>query len=214
MLDSHFGESTYSLRSIFHDDQRDILNMIMQSSFAGAEAVYSQFYETHLPIMRFMNTLHIPSPRAFQTAAVFALNSTLRKALDDDAHFDYHRVQSLLDEARSMSVELDGATLGYTLRKALKRMSEELAENPENTELIRRLEAASKLARELPFPVIILRAQNRCYQLLQDVYPDFLSKAGKGDPAAREWTAHFVVLCRNLSIYIEEPDLEKLLMAS
>src|SRR5262245_19800776 len=34
LLDRHFGESTYSLRSIFHDDQRKILSRILQSSLA------------------------------------------------------------------------------------------------------------------------------------------------------------------------------------
>src|SRR5207249_9803231 len=42
LLDKHFGESTYSLRSIFCDDQRKILNIIMKSTLTEAEAVYRQ----------------------------------------------------------------------------------------------------------------------------------------------------------------------------
>ena len=47
MLERHFGESTFSLRSIFHDDQRKILNMLMKSTVAESEAVYKQLYERH-----------------------------------------------------------------------------------------------------------------------------------------------------------------------
>src|SRR5262249_39801005 len=78
ILDRHFGGSTYSLRSIFHDDQRKILNVIIKSTVAEAEAVYRQLYETHAGMMRFMSDLRIPLPRPYQVAAEFALNSTLR----------------------------------------------------------------------------------------------------------------------------------------
>src|SRR5262249_10322467 len=71
VLDRHFGESTYSLRSIFHDDQRKILGVLMKSTLAEGEAVYRQLYETHAPMMRFLGDLHVPLPRAFQTAADF-----------------------------------------------------------------------------------------------------------------------------------------------
>src|SRR5439155_9944408 len=76
ILDRHFGESTYSLRSIFHDDQRKILNLILKSTLADAEAVYRQVYETRAPMMRFIADLRVPLPREFSIAAEFALNST------------------------------------------------------------------------------------------------------------------------------------------
>ena len=65
ILDRHFGESTYSLRSIFHDDQRKILNLILQSAISEAESVYRQLYETHAPMMRFITDLNVPAPRRF-----------------------------------------------------------------------------------------------------------------------------------------------------
>src|SRR5205814_7605839 len=83
ILDRHFGGSTYSLRSIFHDDQRKILNTILESTLLEAEAVYRQVYETHAPMMRFMSDLRVPLPRAFSMAAEFALNSSLRSAFLD-----------------------------------------------------------------------------------------------------------------------------------
>src|SRR5207248_5797071 len=76
LIDKNFAESTYSLRSIFHDDQRKILNIIMKSTLTEAEAVYRQLYETHAPMMRFVSDLRAPLPRAFSMAAEFALNSS------------------------------------------------------------------------------------------------------------------------------------------
>src|SRR5207249_11334107 len=84
----HFGE-TYSLRSIFHDDQRKILNVILKSTLAEAEAVYRQIYETHAPMMRFVSDLRIPLPRAFSIAAEFAINSSVRTAFEDIENLDF-----------------------------------------------------------------------------------------------------------------------------
>src|SRR5207248_6630068 len=119
LVDKHFAEYTYSLRSIFHDDQRKILGIIMKSTLSEAEALYRQLYETHAPMMRFVSDLRVPLPRAFSMAAEFALNSSLRSALEDSDNLDFTRINALLDEAHANNVTLDDTTLGFALRKTI-----------------------------------------------------------------------------------------------
>jgi alpha-amylase/alpha-mannosidase (GH57 family) len=214
ILDRHFGESTYSLRSIFHDDQRKILNAILNATLNEAESMYRHVYETHAPMMRFVSDLRVPLPRAFSMAAEFALNSSLRAAFEDLENVDLARISTLLDEARGQGVALDGPTLGFSLKKALKRLSDQLLEDQDNLELMKRLETASGIARELPFDVNTWRTQNNYYQMLQNTYPDRLDRAMKGDPATREWVEHFAALGRNLSVKIEVPSMPELQLAS
>ncbi len=205
ILDRQFGESTYSLRSIFHDDQRHILKVIMKSTLSGAEAVYKQLFDTHAPMMRFVADLHVPLPRAFLTAAEFALNSSLREAFEDIDAIDFIRINALLEEARINNVTLDSATLGFTLRRTIKRLSEQFLAEPEDVVLMKTLEAAARLARELPFEVNVWRAQNNYYQMLQRVFPAYVDKAALGDAAAVEWIDHFIALGDNLAVKVERP---------
>jgi len=214
ILDRHFGESTYSLRSIFHDDQRKILNTILHSTLAEAEAGYLQIYETHAPIMRFVTGLNIPLPRAFSVAAEFALNSSLRTAFQNLETEDFSRITALLDEARNQGVNLDGTTLGFELRRAIKRLTEQLVLNDSDLDLIKKLEAASALALNLPFAVSFWRAQNNYYQILQKTYPGRVEKAKQGDAEAREWVEHFAALGRNFSVKVEVPAMPELQLAS
>jgi hypothetical protein len=213
ILDRHFGESTYSLRSIFHDDQRKILNVILKSTLSDAEAVYRQVYQSHAPMMRFVADLRVPLPRAFSMAAEFALNSTLRAAFEDRENLDFTRINSLIEEARTQGVPLDGTTLGFALKKTIRRLSEQLLESPDNIELMKKLEAAAGLTRNLPFEVNVWRAQNNYYQMLQRAYPDRLARA-EGDTAACEWVEHFTALGRNLSAKVEAPETLELQKAS
>ena len=213
ILDRHFGQSTYSLRSIFHDDQRKILNVILKSTLAEAEAAYRQIYETHAPMMRFVADLRIPLPRPFSIAAEFALNSSLRTAFEDVDNLDFGRIHALIGEARAQGVSLDGATLGFALRRTIKRMSEQLLENPDDLQLMKKLEAAAGIARTLPFEVNVWRAQNNYYQMLQKIYPERLQKALAGN-GSREWIEHFVALGRNLAVSVEAPALPAVELAS
>jgi alpha-amylase/alpha-mannosidase (GH57 family) len=209
LLDRIFGESTYSLRSIFHDDQRNILNIILKSTLTEAEAVYRHLYETHAPMMRFVSDLRAPLPRAFSMAAEFALNSSLRAAFEDADNLDFTRINALLDEARMNNVTLDAATLGFALRRTLKRLSEQLLENPDNLELMKKLDAAAGLARSLAFEVNVWRTQNNYYQMLQKIYPAWLEKALADDSIAREWVEQFVELGMKLSVKVELPAMRE-----
>jgi len=204
LLDRHFGESTYSLRSIFHDDQRKILNTLMKSTLTEEESVFRQVYDTHAPMMRFLADLGVRLPRAFQTAAEFALNSSLRTALEDPDNMDFGRINGLLNESRMINVRLDGETLGFALRKSIKRMSEGLLDNPCDLQLMTRLEAAAALAKDLPLEVNIWKAQNNYYTILQRLLPEFLDRASLGNAEAEEWVTHFLNLGSNLSVSVQQ----------
>jgi hypothetical protein len=165
-------------------------------------------------MMRFVSDLRTPLPRAFSMAAEFALNSSLRTAFEDAANLDFTRINALLDEARANAVALDAATLGFALRKTIKRLSEQFLENSDDVELMKKLEAAAGLARALPFEVNVWRAQNNYYQLLQKIYPSLLERSLAGDEAAREWVEHFVAVGKNLSVKAELPVGQEMQKAS
>jgi alpha-amylase/alpha-mannosidase (GH57 family) len=200
VLDRHFGDLTYSLRSIFHDDQRHTLNRIMKSTVAETESVYRQVYETHAPMMRFLGDLRVPLPRAFLTAAEFALNSNLRNMFEDPENLDFAKINALLEESGRLNVDLDGATLGFALRKTIKRMSERLLENPGDLQLMVKLEMAAGLANRLPFEVNIWKAQNNYYSILDNISPHFVDRPHARDAEVQEWMRHFIALGRNLSV--------------
>jgi hypothetical protein len=161
-------------------------------------------------MMRFVSDLRAPLPRAFSMAAEFALNSSLRAAFEDVDNLDFTRINALFDEARANKVPLDGDTLGFALRKAIRHLSEQFLENSDNLELMKKLEAAAGLAHNLPFEVNVWRSQNNYYQMLQKVYPGWVEKALANNPEAAEWVEHFVALGKNLAVKVEPPAIPEL----
>ncbi len=199
LLDRHFGDSTYSLKSLFHDQQREILGLILQSALAESEAVYRGLHEHHAPTMRFLTELGIPSPKAFSTAAAFTLNSNLRRAFESE-EIDPGRIQTLLHSAQAEGVSLDTDILSYASRKGIEALAERFLESPTELHLVERLEAVAGLVSLLPFELDLWKVQNGYYRLLKNILPELQEKAEGGDEAAQAWLRSFVSLGKKLRV--------------
>jgi alpha-amylase/alpha-mannosidase (GH57 family) len=201
LLDRHFGTSTYSIKDLFRDEQRKVLDSILQSALSEIEAAYQQVYEHYYPPMRFLSELGNPIPKSFHSAAEFILNSGLRRVISGDA-LDLERLKGLLDETRAWQVELDSEGLSYLMQQTLERMTAGLAASPEDTDLLKRLLAAVEMLPRLPFPIDLWKVQNLYHGLLKSRYPEFQERAQQADEGAREWLGLFASLGQKLSIRV------------
>ncbi len=181
LLDRHFGAVPYSLKSLFRDEQRRILDRVLASTLNEVEDEYRDIFEQQAPLMRFLKTLGTPLPKAFAAAAEFVLNIDLRRAVSDPAA-DPEEVERLLAERSALGVDLDVPGLSYALEHALEARVEQLRGRPRDTALLRRIDAAVALARSAPFQVDLRQAQNGCYDLLQTVYPERRTRPARGTP--------------------------------
>jgi alpha-amylase/alpha-mannosidase (GH57 family) len=201
LLDKHFGTSTYSLKSLFRDEQHKVLDSILESALSEIEAVYQQVYEHHYPPMRFLAELGYPIPKGYQSAAEFILNSGLRRALSSDP-LEQEQIRSLLDEVQTWQVELDGEELSYLLQQSLEKMMVRLVATADDLDLLKEVLTAIQVAHSAPFPVDLWRVQNLYHQLLESTYPKLKSKAQEGDEKARNWSDLFVSLGQQLAMRV------------
>jgi hypothetical protein len=202
LLDKHFLELTYSLKSLFRDEQRKITDLILESTLAEAEAAYRELYDHHALLMRFLVDAGVPLPRAFHTAAEFILNLDLCRALEEEEP-DVDQIGGILEAAGAWQIEVDAAGLGYALQQTIERVAEELRIRPTELSVLERLETVVSLARFLPFEVSLWKAQNVYYDMLQTVYREFQGRAQEDDEASQEWLRHFISLGDGLLVHVE-----------
>jgi len=199
LLNQSFGNNIYSLKSLFRDDQRNILDIILKSNLSEAEATLLHQYEQEAPLMRFLADLHVEQPKLFRMLAEFALNSQLREALAKDTIIP-ERVQSLLDEAASMNVTLDTATLEFVVRRQTELQARAFWTNPKELTGLARLDAAVILARSMPFQVNLWQVQNMCAQKLNGTFSAMRAQAEQGNEEAKSWVSHMSSLAENLDL--------------
>lgn len=202
-LDKHFGASTYSLKSLFRDEQRNILSRILESTLVEAEGVYRELYEHHAPLMRFLTYLRIPLPRAFRTAAEVVLSAELRRAFEQEEP-DLDQVRAHLEAVAMWRIDLDTEGLSYALRRTMERLADRFRAEPSDLANLQRLDTIVSLARFLPFEVNLWKAQNTYYEVLHTAHPDFFREmAEQGDESASTWVSHFLTLGEKLLVRVE-----------
>ncbi|MCG8400526.1 MAG: DUF3536 domain-containing protein [Firmicutes bacterium] len=201
LLNQYFENDTnYSLKQLFRDQQRKILDLILTSTLADLEEDYRKIHDRHASLMRFLKKdMHIPLPQALVCAADIYLNTSLRKTFARDVR-NREKINNLLAEADSLDIKLENEGLSYVLEKNLDRTAMELQTNPADTSRMESLVTLADQARSLPFFVDLWKAQNIYHRLLQKVYPGYRDKAEQGDRDARAWLELFETLGDKLQV--------------
>jgi len=193
LMDRHFGESNYSLKDLFRDEQRKILDQILISTRQDLESRYRQITDQYMPLMRFLKGIDAPLPVPLRTAADYVLNSELRREFESPEP-DPARVRMLWEEANAGSVELHIEELAYAIKSHLDQRLETLTATPEDGAFLARTADVAGVVQEMGTEVNLWKTQNLYFRLLNDVMPRQHSRAQSGDTGATEWMAQFTKL--------------------
>jgi alpha-amylase/alpha-mannosidase (GH57 family) len=205
LIDSFFGGSPYSLASLFKDDQRRILRIILNATLSEVEESLVKIYEEHASLLHFLNASGLPKPPALTMAAGFAINAGLRSALEDEP-IDLSRVRAFISLAKSDGVVLETHALRYLTDQHMKRAMVHLHAKPLDNGNLDQAFTLARTLRELPFELNLWQAQNIWYDTL--IKSDrFL--LGLDSSAADVWRTTFLELGRQLSIAVEQLVVEE-----
>jgi hypothetical protein len=198
-IDRDFGGATYSLRSLFRDEQRKILSILLRQSLEDVHGVYRELYARHAPLMRFLVDVGTRLPDAFRTTAQFVLNGRLWEEIQKP-ELDGERIQELFQEARRVGAQLERESLAYTLAEALERRAGALAAAPHDLEGLAALQADLEILAAVPFEVDLSGVQNRYWKVLQCLRSEQVERERSGDQHARSWLERFDALAGPLNV--------------
>jgi alpha-amylase/alpha-mannosidase (GH57 family) len=199
LVEKRFGSGTYTLRSLFRDEQRKILGVILEEATNEARALYKNFHDEHAHLVRFVTDLGVPLPRRFRLAVDFTLNSELLDAFSN-GEVDLPKSRAILDEIRRTGVKPDAVTLEFALRRTIEHLFTRFVANPMEPGLLQRLDETIDLVLSLPFQVRLWEAQNTYYSMMRDYAGQVQERAERGDPDARAWLEGFAKLGDKLKV--------------
>jgi hypothetical protein len=201
IFDRHFGTAQYSLKSLLGDERKHALEQLLEKTLDEAAGSYRQIYERHAPVLRFLGTVGMEQPRILRVTAEFVLNANLEREVARQP-LDSERIKMLLEQARAEQVALDKPGLGFTLQKSLNSVMEQLAERPQDWELVRQAAVAVELANSVGLPVNLWHAQNIYYDMAHKYLPD-----AKNLP--HQWLVSFLVLAEKLCVLVDQYKFSK-----
>jgi|HubBroStandDraft_2_1064218.scaffolds.fasta_scaffold02184_8 hypothetical protein len=198
ILDEQFHRGTFSLSSLFRDEQRRIIGIILNDTVASVSGDFRKMYENQASLIRFLNSLAVPVPDTLRSVAAIALNSQLQQALEKP-DIDVAGIRCLLRETRLNNVHLDATTLEFIMRHRLEIQATAFHDHPEDLDSLKRLHVLLDVAGDLPFPVGMWTAQNLAFQRLTTNHNGANGKA-IDDPVHQEWVRELAAVSEKLHI--------------
>jgi len=196
-IDRYFHGSTYSLKSLFQDERRRVINRILESALGDAETLYRRVYQDHAPLMCFLSEMQVPLPPILRLSTEFVLATAVRRALADPAT-ELDAVRSLFDVVQRGGFTLEASNLESALRQRLNALVDRWMADPGNVETLKQVEEAIALSRVQPFELNLWKSQNAYYELSQAV-------SGNGHGIINEaWLSHFRSLGQWLGVAVPQ----------
>jgi hypothetical protein len=166
LIDRYYGHVDYSLTSLFMDEQRRIVQIILGSTLSEIEKTLTAIYEDHASLLHYLFSAGLPKPPALTLAAGFAINAGLRKALEA-VPIDQAQLRSFLSLAKVDQIPLETATLSYIADQRMKRVMVELQMSSGSLESLDRALMLAHTLVEMPFELNLWQAQNIWYEILR-----------------------------------------------
>ena len=206
LLDESLDGMRYSLRSLFRDEQKRTLDIILARTLHDVESSYHSVYEKHGTLLRFIREMGQPVPEVLRITAEFVLNRDLKKTFDTEP-VDFVRIAMLMEMVKREGIRVDEETVSYSASNSLTRLLERLRENPLDTAILERAYVLTSLFATMTLPVDYWRAQNIYYSIL---HKDLLANKGFSalpraqKAGSRAWLERFLALGEKLQICVPE----------
>jgi len=200
-IDGYFDSTLYSLTSLFADEQHRILKGILDQTLSQVEGALMRIYSEHSTLLDYLGEANVSIPPALAVTAAFAINASLRQAMEADV-FDASEMARLLRRAEIDHVTLDTAQLSYTADRRMKRamVRMEAAVEQQNLGILNETLAIAESLRTLPMEINLWQAQNIWNDLLRRSDSTYWS---------REWREGFRKIGTALKISVDELVVEK-----
>ncbi len=185
-MQQYFGTHKYSLRSLFKDEMRKVLNQVLHENFIEGGRYMREIYTDNYQLMTELVLAGLPVPPAYKTAVSYVLNEDLL-ALVNGEKLDLREFQRLIYEFRKWKVApADIPLLRMRASQRILREMERIVRGDSTLDDLERLNAILSIASELKFDFDKWKIQNLYFELAQrEESPRFQ------DPA---WAQGFVLL--------------------
>jgi alpha-amylase/alpha-mannosidase (GH57 family) len=201
-LKTHFGDSIYTISSLFRDTQHNILENVMDSTLMEMKRLYYPGLQSYSSVTPLVDETTSPLPETFRPLVQLVLNLDLRHELKAERP-DMKAIRKILDNAHLWHIDLDDEQHGIIFSRTIEKAMITLFSNPEDVALIDSLTEMVGLAHSLPFATDLQREQNMYYLLLKTIYKDFIDRRREVDPSTEDWVNKFMTLGEQLSVKVD-----------
>ena len=197
-LDKNFGSEYYTLKDIFIEERRKILNIMIQGKTNKFSGLYKDIYEDGKASIFHFKNLGLNPPDEFKIAARYVLGIEFNKQFEGFSKtVNDHEMQEAIDinnEAKMLGVTLDKKLANNVFTEKITDAMYALAKNPE----IHTIEAVLNLFKyveALELRIDTSESQNTYFNKIQEILKDVVENI---DDLKDDYDRKFVLLLLEL----------------
>ena len=201
-IEEHFSTVNYSLWHLFRDEQRSVINRVMNTAVTELERNLRQLNENNLPVIQVMKKMGVPLPGVFSSIMEFILNDDLKKMLTT-AEPDMREIKRIIEQMREHDFTPDILNISYAFNKKLNACLDEYNSSPEKNRTIERIVGLIESLEPLELKYERWRLQNLYFIAGKNFFSEMKTRGEEGDADAAKWTELFIRLGKLLQVKVE-----------
>ncbi|RJR51315.1 MAG: DUF3536 domain-containing protein [Desulfobacteraceae bacterium] len=199
LIERHFKGNSYSLWHLFKDEQRKVMDQILESALGGVETALRQVRDHHYPAIEVMRRMGVPMPRLFWSLAGAIQDIDLIRALEEPEP-DTVRIRAIAQEAQEWGLQLDRIRAEFIAGRqanadmeALNRLclSSPAPDLGASADLLRRIVSFFEAIAPLDLRLDLWKAQNIYFSIGKRMLETARERALQNDAAALRWIETF-----------------------
>ena len=160
-----FGHNIYSFRHLFKDEQRRIMNLVIEEDVASVTDMLRQTVTDYSGVMAFLASLSMPAPDAFRSAAEVVLNDDLLQALKGTP-LDMVFLERRVEDAAAWHIPLDMPSLRHGVRLRFSEFLSALEGDVNSREVLSEFHALLAFVLRKKWDINLWEVQNRFASLM------------------------------------------------
>jgi alpha-amylase/alpha-mannosidase (GH57 family) len=202
LMNTHFGEMTYSLWHLFRDALHQILYKLLHTTWEEIDSSFRHIYEENYTVMKLMRNMQMNLPKSLSAPAEFVLSQNLIRTVETDP-VDVQRLSAIAEEIEGLGVKVDEPQVRLKCSRRLDAMLLRLQAAPDDLVLLQ--EAAHTVGvLKIIIPRIGLEeAQNICFDIGRRQY-EKMAGAAPDDLQAVQWTHAYEELADLLNLAVPQ----------
>lgn len=202
LISSHFGSQKFSFWELFKDEQKKVLNHLLQKETELAEVALKGIYDRNYNLMNVLQQVNIPMPLLFKNNLELVLNNQLRKYFQQ-AEPKANELKRLVEEVRKWQLPIEKDVLSYVATLKLNEMLADFEEDADQLAVLINLHQILQQIQELDLEPDLWKLQNRTHQIGRLHYAAWQKEALKGVTRAKEMKWFYDLLAQRLNISLE-----------
>ncbi len=189
LMEARSNGNAFTLWQLFKDEQRRIIDILLQTTQQEIEASFRHIYERNYAFMKMMRSMHTPILKAFSLPAEFVLNRDICRLISKEP-VDVMKLENVIAQIKDLSLGIDESTVCFEARGRINQMIERFSDSPDDADLLENIEKTVAILRGALSELRLQTAENVIFGLSRDKYPDMKVRQEKEQEADR-WVKSF-----------------------